>query len=165
MSEFVAMLVLAGFLIWLWSSLYKIKEGERGVVLRLGRMLSEPKLPGLRLAYWPVEMMFRVPVEPQTLTIASQELVAKGDAEIKAGATCRFQVVDAGRALAQVENYLYALDSLAKQVMQQVAGQFSVEEMMYAPEAMSQQVRRSLEVVAREWGIEILSFELLCDGL
>jgi regulator of protease activity HflC (stomatin/prohibitin superfamily) len=163
-SEFAWIIVLALFVIWFWNSVYRIKEGERGVVTRLGRILPEPKLPGLRLAYWPIAMMYRVCVEPQTLTIAPQELVARGDAEIKAGATCTFRVVDAGRVFAEVVDYRWALEKLARERMLQTVGQFSIEELLYAPAAMNEQIRQSLEETAREWGLEILSFELECES-
>ncbi len=103
-------------------------------------------------------------IEPQTLAIAAQELVARGDAEIRAGATCTFRVVDAGRTAAEVTDYRSALEKLARERMLQVVGQFSVEEVLYAPTAMNEQIRKSLEETAREWGLEILSFELVCES-
>lgn len=166
MTDFALSVSVAGivFLIWFWNSVYTIKEGERGVVLRLGKLQPEPLAPGLRIILWPVEMLYRISVEPQTLTVAAQTLRARGDVDIQAGATCSFRVVDAGRALAEVVDYRTALEKLAAEHMLQVVGQFSVEDVLYAPAAMNEQIKKSLEETAREWGLEILSFELVSEA-
>ena len=160
-AEAIALIL---FLIWFWNSQYVIKAGERGVVMRLGKI--QPKLlePGPRIIFWPVDMLLRVSMEPQTLAISEQELVAQGDAEVRAGAKCLFRVVDAVRAISEVKDYRHALGELTKQAMQQQAGQFTVEDFQYRPETVSDGVKASLEKTAREWGLEILSLELRIEA-
>src|SRR5216684_633390 len=111
MFEFfgVGTLVIIGFvLIWFWNSLYVIKEWERGVVLRLGRMMPQAKGAGLNLVFWPIE----------TLT--------RDNISVKVNAVCYFRIVDANLALSQVQNYQYATSQLAQTTIRSVVGQFEV---------------------------------------
>jgi uncharacterized membrane protein YqiK len=102
------------FLIWFWNSLYVIKEWERGVVLRLGRMLPEAKLAGLRLVFWPIEKLYRMPLRIETLDVPPQDIIIRDNVSVKVNAVCYFRVVDANLALSQVQNYLYATSQKAQ---------------------------------------------------
>ncbi len=95
-------------LIWFWNSLYVIKEWERGVVLRLGRMKPDAKGAGLRLVFWPIETLYRIPLRIETLDVPPQDTITRDNVSVKVNAVCYFRVVDANLALSQVQNYLYA---------------------------------------------------------
>jgi len=151
------------FLIWIWNSIYFIKEGERGVVLRLGKMTEEVLAPGPLLILWPRDSLYRVSVEPQTLTIPAQKLVAKGDVDIQVNAMCSFRVVDARRAISEVVDFRSALAELVAATMRPIVGQHSVDDVQYALEAISEEVKDSVAPAARDWGLEILSLELHSD--
>src|SRR5574337_1672131 len=85
-------------LIWFWNSLYIIKEWERGAVLRLGRMLPEAKGAGLRLVFWPIETLYRIPLRVVTLDVPPQDTITRDNVSLKVNAVCYFKVVDANRA-------------------------------------------------------------------
>jgi regulator of protease activity HflC (stomatin/prohibitin superfamily) len=80
------------FLIWFWNSLYVIKEWERGVVLRLGRMLPEAKPAGLRLVFWPIERLYRIPLRVVTLDVPPQDIITRDNVSVKVNAVCYFRV-------------------------------------------------------------------------
>ena len=80
-------------LIWIWNSLYVIKEWERGVVLRLGRMMPEAKPAGLRLVFWPIETLYRIPLRLETLDVPPQDIITKDNVSVKVNAVCYFRVV------------------------------------------------------------------------
>src|ERR1035441_8929184 len=95
-------------LIWFWNSLYVIKEWERGVVLRLGRMQPDAKGAGLRVVFWPIEKLYRIPLRIETLDVPSQDIITRDNVSVKVNAVAYFRVVDANLALSQVEHYLYS---------------------------------------------------------
>src|SRR5437870_854030 len=101
-------------LIWFWNSLYVIKEWGRGVVLRLGRMLPKAKPAGLRLVFWPIEKLYRIPLRIETLDVPPQDIITRDNVSVKVNAVCYFRVVEANLAISQVQNYLYATSQKAK---------------------------------------------------
>src|ERR1700681_3862231 len=98
--------VIAGiFLIWIWNSLYIIKEWERGVVLRLGRLLPDAKGAGINLVFWPIETVYRINMRLETLDVPPQDIITRDNVSVKVNAVCYFRVVDANRARSQGQNY------------------------------------------------------------
>src|SRR5437879_12867797 len=99
---FVAGALVVGLgLIWFWNSIYIIKEWERGVVLRLGRLIPEAKNVGLRLVLWPIETLYRIPLRIETLDVPPQDIITRDNVSGKVHAGCYFRVDDANRALAE----------------------------------------------------------------
>src|SRR5450759_410729 len=92
------------FLIWFWNSLYVIKEWERGVVLRLGRMQPDAKVAGLRVVFWPIETLYRISLRIETLDVPPQDVSTRDNVPVKVNAVAYFRVVDAILALSQVQN-------------------------------------------------------------
>ena len=78
------------FLLWLWNSIYIIKEWERGVVLRLGRLLPEAKGAGLRLVFWPIETLYRISLRLETLDVPPQDIITRDNVSVKVNAVCLF---------------------------------------------------------------------------
>ena len=103
---FVGIAVIAGIvLIWFWNSIYIIKEWERGVVLRLGRLTPEAKGAGIRLVIAPIEKLYRISLRLETLDVPPQDIITRDNVSVKVNAVCYFRVVDANLALSQVQNY------------------------------------------------------------
>src|ERR1700720_2797061 len=133
MFEFFGLggLVLVGFLlIWFWNSLYIIKEWERGVVLRLGRLLPEAKGAGINLVFWPIETLQRISLRIETLDVPPQDIITRDNVSVKVNAVCYFRVVDANLAMSQVQNYTYATSQLAQTTIRSVVGQFELDEIL-----------------------------------
>ena len=95
------LIALLIFLIWFWNSLYVIKEWERGVVLRLGRMLPDAKPAGLRLVFWPIETLYRMSLRIETLEVPSQDIITRDNVSVKVNAVCYFRIVDANPQIIQ----------------------------------------------------------------
>src|SRR6266849_3425102 len=119
-------------LIWFWNSLYVIKEWERGVVLRLGRMKPEAKGAGLRLVFWPIETLYRIPL----------------------------RIEDANLALSQVQNYLYATSQLAQTTLRSVVGQFELDEILSAREKVNAKLQLIIDQDTEPWGIKVTKVEV-----
>src|SRR5260370_32492108 len=115
---------------WCWNSLYIIKEWERGVVLRLGRLRAEAKSAGLNLVFWPIETLYRINLRIETLDVPPQDIITRDNVSVKVNAVCYFRVVDANRALSQVQNYTYATSQLAHTTIRTVLAQLELDEIL-----------------------------------
>ena len=127
--DFFVTLLMIGvvviFLFWIFNSIYVIKEWERGVVLRLGRMLPEAKGAGLQLVLYPIDKLTRISLRIETLDVPPQDVITRDNVSVKVNAVCYFRVVDANLALSQVtKNYLYATSQLAQTTLRSLVGQF-----------------------------------------
>lgn len=147
-------------LIWFWNSLYIIKEWERGVVLRLGRMQPEPKPAGLRLVFWPIETLYRMPLRLETLDVPPQDIITRDNVSGKVNAVCYFRVVDANRALSQVQNYLYATSQLAQTTLRSIVGQFELDEILSEREKVNSKLQIILDQDTEPWGIKVTKVEV-----
>src|SRR5499427_2806885 len=127
----IGTLIIAAFvLLWIWNSINVIKEWERGVVLRLGRLLPEAKGAGLRLVFWPIETLYKVSLRLETLDVPPQDIITHDNVSVKVNAVCYFRVVDANLALSQVQNFQYATSQLAQTTLRSVVGQFDLDEIL-----------------------------------
>jgi regulator of protease activity HflC (stomatin/prohibitin superfamily) len=147
-------------LIWFWNSLYVIKEWERGVVLRLGRMLPEAKPAGLRLVFWPIETLYRIPLRIETLDVPPQDTITRDNVSVKVNAVCYFRVVEANLALSQVQNYLYATSQLAQTTLRSVVGQFELDEILSAREKVNAKLQLIIDQDTEPWGIKVTKVEV-----
>jgi regulator of protease activity HflC (stomatin/prohibitin superfamily) len=148
------------FLIWFWNSLYVIKEWERGVVLRLGRMLPEAKPAGLRLVFWPIERLYRIPLRVVTLDVPPQDIITRDNVSVKVNAVCYFRVVDANLALSQVTDYLYATSQKAQTTLRSVVGQFQLDEILSARDKVNAKLQTIIDQDTEPWGIKVTKVEV-----
>src|SRR6202171_1767036 len=162
MFEFsIGTLVVIGFvLIWIWNSLYVIKEWERGVVLRLGRMIPDPKPAGLRLVFWPIETLYRISLRIETLDVPAQDIITRDNVSVKVNAVCYFRVVDANLALSQVQNYLYATSQKAQTTIRSIVGQFELDEILSQRDKVNAKLQVILDQDTEPWGIKVSKVEV-----
>ena len=147
-------------LLWFFNSVYVIKEWERGVVLRLGRMLPEPKGAGLRLVAWPIDKLTRISLRVETLDVPPQDVITRDNVSVKVNAVCYFRVVDANLALSQVQNYLYATSQLAQTNLRSVVGQFELDEILSEREKVNAKLQLILDQDTEPWGIKVTKVEV-----
>jgi len=153
----VAMVIV---LIWIWNSLFVIKEWERGVVLRLGRMKPEPKLAGLRLVFWPIETLYRISLRIETLDVPAQDIITRDNVSVKVNAVCYFRVVDANLALSQIQNYLYATSQKAQTTLRSIVGQFDLDAILSEREKVNSKLQVILDQDTEPWGIKVTKVEV-----
>jgi regulator of protease activity HflC (stomatin/prohibitin superfamily) len=162
MFEFgVGTLVIIGFvLIWFWNSLYVIKEWERGVVLRLGRLLPQAKGAGINLVFWPIETLTRINLRIETLDVPPQDIITRDNVSVKVNAVCYFRVVDANLAVSQVQNYTYATSQLAQTTLRSVVGQFELDEILSQRDKVNAKLQIILDTDTEPWGIKVSKVEV-----
>ena len=154
------MVVIGLVLIWFWNSLYVIKEWERGVVLRLGRMLPQAKGAGLNLVFWPIEVLTRMSMRIETLDVPPQDIITRDNISVKVNAVCYFRIVDANLALSQVQNYQYATSQLAQTTIRSVVGQFELDEILAQRDKVNAKLQVILDTETEPWGIKVSKVEV-----
>jgi len=153
-------IVLVAILIWFWNSIYIIKEWERGVVLRLGRLLPEAKGAGIRLVFYPIETLTRISMRIETLDVPPQDIITRDNVSVKVNAVCYFRVVDANLALSQVQNYTYATSQLAQTTIRSVVGQFELDEILSQRDKVNAKLQLILDTETEPWGIKVSKVEV-----
>jgi len=154
------MVVIGLVLVWFWNSLYIIKEWERGVVLRLGRMLPEAKSAGVNLVFWPIEVLTRMSLRIETLDVPPQDIITRDNISVKVNAVCYFRIVDANLALSQVQNYQYATSQLAQTTIRSVVGQFELDEILAQRDKVNAKLQVILDTETEPWGIKVSKVEV-----
>jgi regulator of protease activity HflC (stomatin/prohibitin superfamily) len=148
------------FLFWLFNSIYVIKEWERGVVLRLGRMLPEAKAAGLQLVLYPIDKLTRISLRLETLDVPPQDVITRDNVSVKVNAVCYFRVVNANLALSQVQNYLYATSQLAQTTLRSLVGQFELDSILSEREKVNSKLQTILDQDTEPWGIKVTKVEV-----
>ncbi len=156
----VAVGIVVVVLIWIFNSIYVIKEWERGVVLRLGRMLPEAKPAGLRLVFFPIEKLTKISLRLETLDVPPQDVITRDNVSVKVNAVCYFRVVDANLALSQVQNYLYATSQLAQTTLRSLVGQFELDSILSEREKVNSKLQLILDQDTEPWGIKVTKVEV-----
>jgi regulator of protease activity HflC (stomatin/prohibitin superfamily) len=159
-SLYGLMIAVFLFLIWFWNSLFVIKQWERGVVLRLGRMQPDAKGAGLRLVFWPIETLYRISLRIETLDVPSQDIITRDNVSVKVNAVAYFRVVDANLALSQVQNYLYATSQKAQTTLRSIVGQFELDEILAEREKVNSKLQVILDQDTEPWGIKVTKVEV-----
>ena len=153
-------LIVGIFLIWFWNSLYIIKEWERGVVLRLGRLLPQAKGAGINLVFWPIETLYRINLRLETLDVPPQDIITRDNVSVKVNAVCYFRVVDANLAMSQVQNYQYATSQLAQTTLRSIVGQFELDEILSQRDKVNAKLQVILDQDTEPWGIKVSKVEV-----
>ena len=159
-SDWADLFVIGLVLIWFWNSIYIIKEWERGVVLRLGRLMPDAKGAGIRLVFWPIETLYRINLQLVTLDVPPQDIITRDNVSVKVNAVCYFRVVDANLAMSQVVNYQYATSQLAQTTLRSIVGQFELDEILSQRDRVNAKLQIILDQDTEPWGIKVSKVEV-----
>jgi regulator of protease activity HflC (stomatin/prohibitin superfamily) len=147
-------------LIWLFNSVNVLREYERGVIFRVGRLLPEPKGPGLIFVLWPIDRIMRVSLRTIVLDVPSQDVITRDSVSVKLNAVIYFRVVDPRRAIVEVENYLYATSQLAQTTLRSVLGEVELNDLLSQREKLNQRLQEILDQHTGPWGIKVALVEI-----
>jgi regulator of protease activity HflC (stomatin/prohibitin superfamily) len=145
--------------ILLLSGLTILKEYERAVVFRLGRMVR-PRGPGITYIIPLIEKMVRVDLRTVTMDIPPQDVITRDNVSVKVNAVLYFRVIDPVRAIREVENYLYASSQLAQVTLRSVCGQAELDELLAEREKINARIQGILDAQTEPWGIKVVLVEL-----
>ena len=156
----VLLIAVAIVLLWLFNSINVLREYERAVIFRLGRLLPEPKGPGLIFVFFPIDRMVRIALRTITLDVPSQDVITSDNVSVKVNAVVYFRVVDPSRAVNEVENYLYATSQLAQTTLRSVLGEVGLDDLLSQREKLNQRLQEILDLHTDPWGIKVALVEL-----
>jgi len=159
MTELILPIAAAAVVVIL-SSLRVLREYERGVVFRLGR-ITRPKGPGLIfLLPLGVERMVRIPLRIVTMDIPPQDVITRDNISVRVSAVLYFRVKDAVKAVVEVQDYLYATSQLAQTTLRNVVGQADMDQLLAEREHINTIVRKIVDEGTEPWGIDVTSVEM-----
>lgn len=152
--------ILGFFVVILLASMIKIlKEYERGVIFRLGRVTGY-KGPGLIILLPVVDKMVRVALRTIVMDVPPQDVITKDNVSVKVNAVVYFRVVDPQRAIIEVENYLYATSQLAQTTLRSVLGESDLDDLLSEREKINQQLQEIIDHATDPWGIKVSMVEI-----
>ncbi len=157
MSSYYALFIVALFI--LASAVRVLREYERGVVFRLGRLIGA-KGPGLFLLIPLVDRMVKVSLRTVAMDIPPQDIITKDNVSVKVNAVLYFRVIDPARAVVEVEDYLYATSQLAQTTLRSVLGQAELDELLSAREKINRHLQEIIDSHTDPWGIKVSMVEV-----
>jgi regulator of protease activity HflC (stomatin/prohibitin superfamily) len=155
------LMILAFILVaYLLMSINILAEYERGVVFRLGKLLPQPKGPGVILVFAPIDRMVRVSMRTVVMDVPSQDVITRDNVSVKVNAVVYFRVIDPRRAIVDVESYVYATSQLAQTTLRSVLGQVELDQLLSERDRLNQQLQQILDQHTDPWGIKVSSVEV-----
>jgi regulator of protease activity HflC (stomatin/prohibitin superfamily) len=156
----VPLVVVLIVLLYLLSSIKILAEYERGVIFRLGRVLPQPKGPGIILVFQPIDLMVRISLRLETLEVPAQDLVTKDNVTVKVNAVIFFRVIDPKRAVLEVANFLYTTSQLAQTTLRSVLGEVELDELLSQREKLNVRLQGVLDQDTGPWGVKVAKVEV-----
>jgi len=157
-SPVVILFLIIG--LYLMSSVKILAEYERGVIFRLGKLLAQPKGPGIILVFAPIDRMVRVSMRTVVLDVPPQDVITRDNVSVKVNAVVYFRVMDPRRAIVEVESYHYATSQLAQTTLRSVLGQVEMDDLLSERERLNQQLQKILDQHTDPWGIKVSAVEV-----
>ncbi len=156
MSVLVPALVAAAILlIWIAKCLNILREYERGVVFRLGRVLPGAKGPGVVLIPWPIDKMVRMSLRVVTWEVPPQDIITRDNVSLKVNAVVYFRVIDATKSVIEVENYRFAVEQAAQTGLRTVLGEVELDDLLSQREKLNARLQSILDDHTEPWGIKV----------
>jgi regulator of protease activity HflC (stomatin/prohibitin superfamily) len=152
--------VLILVVLFLFSAIKVAREYERGIVFRLGRLLPEPKGPGLFLLIPVVDRMVKVDLRTITLNIPPQEVITKDNVPVRVNAVAYFRIVAPKDAIVQVENFMVATSQIAQTTLRSVLGQHQLDELLSEREKINAILQEIIDEATGPWGIKVSIVEV-----
>ena len=154
----ITVLIILAVVLSRWINI--LKEYERAVVFRLGRLLAEPKGPGLVLIFWPIDRMVKISLRTIVLDVPPQDIITRDNVSVKVNAVVYFRVLHPNKAVVEVENYHFATSQLAQTTLRSVLGQAELDELLAERDRLNEQLQEIIDRQTDPWGIKVSAVEV-----
>jgi regulator of protease activity HflC (stomatin/prohibitin superfamily) len=151
-------IVFGVFLFFKWINI--LNEYERGVIFRLGRVLKEPKGPGLVIVLWPIDRMVKMSLRTVVHDIPPQDVITRDNVSVKVNAVVYFRVMNPTKAVVEVENYIYATSQLAQTTLRSVLGEVELDGLLSGREALNIRLQEMIDQHSDPWGVKVSMVEV-----
>ena len=155
MAEPLVVFVLFVFLVWIFKCLNILREYERAVVFRLGRVLDKPKGPGIVLILWPIDKMIKVSLRVVTWEVPPQDVITRDNVSLKVNAVVYFRVMSATQAIVEVENFRFAVEQAAQTGLRSVLGEVELDDLLSQRETLNTKLQTILDEHTEPWGVKV----------
>ena len=153
-------IIIGFFVLYILNSIKVLREYERGVIFRLGRVLPQPKGPGIILVFAPIDRMVRVSLRIITMDVPPQDVITKDNVTVKVNAVLYFRVMDPLKCVIEVQDYLYATSQLAQTTLRSVLGQVPLDDLLSEREKLNAQLQEIIDLHTDPWGIKVQLVEM-----
>lgn len=151
---------IIGVALYILLSVRILRQYEKGVIFRWGKLMPEPKGPGLIFVFRPMDQMERVSLRLVTMDVPAQDVITRDNVTLKVNAIVYFRVVDANLAIVSVENYLYATSQLAQTRLRSVLGEVELDDVLSKREELNERLQSILDQSTDPWGIKVSMVEV-----
>ncbi len=158
-AESVLGIVIVFIILILASSIRILREYERGVIFRLGRLIKS-KGPGLIFLIPLVDRMVKVSLRTIVLDVPPQDVITRDNVSVKVSAVVYFRVLEASRAIVEVENFLFATSQLSQTTLRSILGQSELDELLAEREKINKQLQEIIDHQTEPWGIKVSLVEV-----
>ena len=159
MSMGIIVVVVILFL-WISACLNVLREYERAVTFRLGRLLAVDKGPGLIFILWPIDKIIRVSLREVAWEMPPQDVITRDNVSVKVNAVVFFRVLNAQKAIVQVQDYRNILEQLAQTSLRSVLGEVELDDLLSQREKLNSRLQSILDVHTEPWGIKVTKVEV-----
>lgn len=159
-TPLMVLILVAVPVLYVLTSIKVLREYERGVVFRLGKLLPQPKGPGVILVFAPIDRMVRVSLRTIVMDVPPQDVITRDNVSVKVNAVVYFRVMDPRRAIVEVESYHYATSQLAQTTLRSVLGQVELDDLLSERERLNQDLQHILDQHTDPWGIKVSAVEV-----
>lgn len=146
--------------LYLFSCIKILREYERGVIFRLGRLLSKNKGPGIIFVFYPIDRMVRISLRTIVLDIPPQDIITRDNVSVQVNAVAYFRVVDSSKAVVAVENYMFATSQMAQTTLRSILGQAELDELLSERDKINHRLQEILDKQTDVWGIKVTNVEV-----
>jgi regulator of protease activity HflC (stomatin/prohibitin superfamily) len=153
----VAIVVVASVL---YSAIKVVKEYERGVIFRLGRVQGGPKGPGLFILYPLVDRMVKIDLRTVTMDVPPQDVITRDNVPARVNAVIYFRVTDPNRSVIEVENHVLATSQISQTTLRSVLGQKDLDDLLTNREAINEELQRIIDEQTDPWGVKVSVVEV-----
>jgi regulator of protease activity HflC (stomatin/prohibitin superfamily) len=151
-------IIIGLFLLMKWINI--LNEYERGVIFRLGRVLTEPKGPGLVLVLWPIDRLVKMSLRTVVHDIPPQDVITRDNVSVKVNAVVYFRVLKPVKAVVEVENYIYATSQLAQTTLRSVLGEVELDDLLSKREELNLRLQEIIDQHSDPWGVKVSMVEV-----
>jgi regulator of protease activity HflC (stomatin/prohibitin superfamily) len=145
---------------WVSACLHVLREYERAVVFRLGRLQRPDKGPGLIFIFWPIDKLVRVSLRLVAWDMPPQDIITRDNVSLKVNAVVYFRVISAQQAFVELENYRYAVEQLAQTTLRSVLGEVELDDLLSQREKLNSRLQSILDEHTEPWGIKVTKVEV-----
>ena len=146
--------------LYLLSSIKILAEYERGVIFRLGRLLPQPKGPGIVFLFRPLDRMVRVSLRQEALEVPPQDTITRDNVTLKVNAVIFLRVIDPNRAVVEVSNYIYQTSQFAQTTLRSVLGEVELDELLSNREKLNTRIQSILDQHTAPCGVKVVNVEV-----